>query len=66
VRRAAEPEPADASIKRPLTVRLTEDVIHALVRYQAEVRCKPGVRLGDTTIGGVIDKLLRGPLGLPS
>jgi hypothetical protein len=34
------------------------------VRHQADVRCKPGARLGDTTIGGVMDALLRGPLGL--
>ena len=55
---------APVAIKRPITVRLTEEVLHALVRHQAEVRCKPGARLGDTTIGGVIDSLLRGPLGL--
>lgn len=55
---------AAAPVKRPITVRLTEEVLHALVRHQAEVRCKPGARLGDTTIGGVIDSLLRGPLGL--
>ncbi len=55
---------AAVSVKRPITVRLTEEVLHALVRHQAEVRCKPGARLGDTTIGGVIDSLLRGPLGL--
>lgn len=66
VRRAAPPEaaPEVEAIKRPITVRLTEDVLHALMRHQAEVRCKPGARLGDTTIGGVIDTLLRGPLGL--
>ncbi len=52
-------------VKKPITVRLTEDVLHALLRHQADVRCKPGARLGDTTIGGVIDTLLRGPLGLP-
>jgi hypothetical protein len=60
----AEPDAADVAGKRPITVRLSEEVIHALVRYQAELRCKPGVRLGDTTIGGVMDTLLRGPLGL--
>jgi hypothetical protein len=63
-RRAAEVEPAEALLKRPITVRLSEEVVHALVRYQAEVRCRPGVRLGETTIGGVMDKLLRAPLGL--
>lgn len=60
---AAAPDAAGPP-KRPITVRLTEEVLHALVRHQAEVRCKPGARLGDTTIGGVIDSLLRGPLGL--
>jgi hypothetical protein len=66
VRRAAPPEaaPEVEAPKRPITVRLTEEVLHALVRHQAEVRCKPGARLGDTTIGGVMDALLRGPLGL--
>lgn len=65
-RRTATPaaEPEVEGTKRPITVRLTEEVLHALLRHQTEVRCKPGARLGDTTIGGVIDTLLRGPLGL--
>jgi hypothetical protein len=63
---AAEPEAAEVAGKRPITVRLSEEVIHALVRHQAELRCKPGVRLGESTIGGVMDSLLRGPLGLPA
>lgn len=52
--------------KRPLTIRLSEEVLHALLRHQATVRCQPGVRLGPTTIGGIVDTLLRGPLGLRS
>jgi hypothetical protein len=62
--RARADTAANVVVKRPVTVRLTEEVLHALVRHQAEVRCQPGARLGDTTIGGVIDALLRGPLGL--
>jgi hypothetical protein len=62
----ADSQVEPAMLKKPITVRITEDVLHALMRHQAEVRCKPGARLGDTTIGGVIDALLRGPLGLPS
>jgi hypothetical protein len=50
--------------KQPVTARLTTEVLHALVRHQAELRCKPGARLGDTTIGGVMDSLLRQALGM--
>lgn len=57
-------EAAEAVAKRPITVRLTEEVLHALLRRQADMRCQAGARLGDTTIGGVMDTLLRGPLGL--
>jgi hypothetical protein len=62
---ASETEAAIGPPKRPITVRLTEEVVHALMRHQAAERCKPGVRLGESTIGSVIDALLRGPLGLP-
>jgi hypothetical protein len=49
-----------AVVKKPIAVPITEEVLHALMRHQAEVRCKPGARLADNTIGGVIDELLRG------
>src|SRR3954463_10251343 len=48
-----------AMLKKPITVRITQKVLHALMRHRADVRCKPRARLGDTTIGGVIDELLR-------
>jgi hypothetical protein len=63
--RRAEPPEVEA-INRPITVRLTEDFLHELMRHQAEMRCKHGARLGGTNIGGVIDTLLRGPLGCRS
>ncbi len=50
--------------KRAITVRLSDEVLSALYRHQADVRCVPGSRLKDTTIGGVIDTLLREPLRL--
>lgn len=52
--------------KRAITVRLSDEVLSALYRHQAEMRCLPGARLRDTTIGGVIDTLLRGSLKLPT
>jgi hypothetical protein len=58
------PEPETGAAKKPITIRLSEEVLHALLRHQAEVRCKPGARLGDTTIGGCVDTLLRGALRL--
>jgi len=59
-----EAEPAGRE-KRAITVRLSDEVLSALYRHQAEVRCLPGSRLKDTTIGGVIDTLLRTSLTLP-
>lgn len=50
--------------KKAITIRLSDEVLMALYRHQADVRCKPGARLKETTIGAVIDTLLRGPLGL--
>jgi hypothetical protein len=65
---SAEPPAARAteasSPKRPITVRISEEVFHAVLGRQAEMRSQPGMRLSDTTIGEVIDTLLRGPLGL--
>jgi hypothetical protein len=58
-----EPTPRE---KRAITIRLSDEVLAALYRHQAEVRCIPGSRLRDTTIGGVIDTLLRDSLKLPS
>jgi hypothetical protein len=58
-----EPSPRE---KRAITIRLSDEVLAALYRHQAEVRCIPGSRLRDTTIGGVIDTLLRDSLKLSS
>ncbi len=49
--------------KEQLSIRLSSEVIHALYLHQAEVR-KAGANRRESTIGGVIDSLLRDALGL--
>ena len=48
-----------------LMPRLSDEVLSALYRHQAELHCTRSSRLRDTTIGGVIDSLLRVSLQLP-
>ncbi|HEV3059744.1 MAG TPA: hypothetical protein VGY48_15945 [Vicinamibacterales bacterium] len=48
-----------ARVKRPITLKLSENVLHALARCQGDLRCVPGVRLGDATVSAVVDALLR-------
>lgn len=62
-----EPETATGTgqEKRAITIRLSDEVLSALYRHQAELRCTRSSRLRDTTIGGVIDTLLRVSLQLP-
>lgn len=62
--RQSDPSPATKALKRAITVRLTDDVLAALYLHQAKVRSNHATRLADTTIGGVIDTLLRQQLGL--
>jgi hypothetical protein len=59
----ATTDPA-AATKKPITIRLSEPTLHALYRHQAELRMQSGVRLSETTIGAVIDKLLQRQLGV--
>lgn len=54
----AEMEETIASPKRPITIRLSDEVLARIYHHQAELRAS-GAKLADTTVGGVIDTLLR-------
>jgi len=63
---AVVPDPSPFVEKVPVTVHLTSDVIDGLTRLQMELRLAKKLRRSDTTIGSVMDMLLRKGLNLPA
>ncbi len=55
---AAREASAAVRLKEPLTIRLSKDVLSAIYYHQADVRTAGG-RKRDTTIGAVVESLLR-------
>jgi hypothetical protein len=52
--------------KLALTVRLTREVVVAVERYQAETRSTGRSSRRNTTVGAIVDRLLRLALDLPA
>jgi hypothetical protein len=49
---------AGVTLKRAITFRLSQEVLIAVLEHQFELRSK-GARLGKSTVGAVVDNLLR-------
>ncbi len=62
---AAPPAPAPLPPMRKLSFHLTEETVFALYAHQSQVRLG-GAKPADTTLGWVIDTLLRQALNLPA
>lgn len=63
-------QPKAAAPKKPaaksnMNIRLTDDLLKALDEEQTRLRSLPGAKRGETTIGSVVEGLLRQALKLP-
>jgi hypothetical protein len=53
-------------VKEALTIRISHELMLVLYQKQTDLRSEPGARRSDTTIGGVIESLLRQALKMES
>jgi hypothetical protein len=60
------PERPTRVVKEAVTIRLSHELMLTLHHKQGDLRSAPGARRGDTTIGGVIESLLRQALKMES